>query len=460
MEELEKIRKELDTATKQLAVTEELKKSFENETQSLHEKLAELKNDLDMKTSGAMASEECLRDQLNNQEKRMNELEVEIGERDLSIGSLKVDIDQAELIKAEAIAKLQDELKKLSEALTSGEALLKEQLSSKETTIEELNNEIVELQGKEANILRLNEKETLLNERIQQLEKELRENSESLIKNGLEMTSLQNAFSLVESEYQNLQRTSEKQLEDINEKSESNKQLQVKLDEQGNQISVMKLELERFQSSIQNSDASVQKSHQIEENLKKQISELLESKEKLENEIAYKEAQFKESELSRNDLEREIGERGKCIAGLEAEVESVRRVVDEKEAKIAQHITEYREFKDKNDQGMRDLNESGRALATDFAAVKQVMIEEIAKEKADHDAEKKSLTSKMDDLNKIVKDKESQLDKSEKNVSLLTELKASLDEKLSARESELNDLTSKCNKLERDDAEKVSSSIP
>lgn len=456
MEELEKLRKELDEATKQLKVTEELKKSFENETQSLHEKLADLKNDLDMKTSGAMASEECLRDQLNNQEKRMNELEVEIGERDLSIGSLRVDIDQAELMKAEAIATLQDELKKLSEALTSGEALLKEQLTSKDATIQQLNTEIIQLQGKEANILRLNEKETLLNERIQQLEKELRENSESLIKNGLEMTSLQNAFSLVESEYRTLQQSSEKQLEDIKGKSESNKQLQVKLVEQGNQISVMKLELERFQSSIQDSDASVQKSHQIEENLKRQISELLESKQKLENEIAYKEAQFKESELSRNDLEREIGERGKCIAGLEAEVESVRRVVDEKEAKIAQHITDYREFKERNDQSMRDLNDSGQTLAVDFAAVKQVMIEEFEKEKADHMAEKKSLTSKIDDLSKIIKDKESQLDKSEKNVSLLTELKASLDEKLSARENELSELTSKCNKLERDDAEKVS----
>lgn len=103
-EEFDRLLKELEETKTKLQATEESKKAFEKEVLSLNEKLLELKNDLDMKTSGAQASEECMKDEMSYLEKRIQELELEAGENAKIIESQKVDMAKVEASKNNEIA--------------------------------------------------------------------------------------------------------------------------------------------------------------------------------------------------------------------------------------------------------------------------------------------------------------------------------------------------------------------
>lgn len=461
-EEIERLRSELAEITTKFQVSEELKKSFESEISSLKEKLTEFKNDLDLKTSGAKASEECMKDEMAYLEKRINDMEIEIGEKTKTVELKESEIAKMKESTVAEIAALESRMKETSEA----EVTLKTQITGKDNEIDKLKKELESLMSsdsgakdlikdKEAEILRLVEKSSLQDERVQQLEKGLEEKAAVLVKKEFELNKLQDVFKSIEFDFQTLQETTEKQAEEINQKSESNQQLQKKLDDQLNEVSVLRLEVERFQSSVKNSGESIQKSQEIESNLKQQINELQETKVKLETDITSKDVQFKDLEARFLGLEKEINERDKCIAGLEAEVKSIQKASSEKESAIAQWTDKFNELEAKSQKALIEYEVSKQSLAEELTLAKKALDETLEKLKTDFESEKNLLTSKIQELEKSGKGKDSQLDKSEKNVNLLTELKASLDEKIASKENELLELTTKFNKTERDDSEKV-----
>lgn len=462
-EEIEKLRKQLEETAAKLLTTQDFKKSLEVEIESLNEKVNEMKNDLDLKSSGAKASEECMRDEMRYLEKRVNDLEIELGDRTKTIEQQQVELSTIEELKKQLLADNEQQQKQRLDS----EKSLTDQISSKDSDIEKLRKEIETMlssdsgikeaiKEKDSEILRFSEKESMLNERLQQLEKSLKEKSEAFIAQELELKSLQNVFQTVEAEFQSLQKSSEKQSEELIEKTVAQQQLQKNIEDQTNEISVLRLEVERFQSSLKNTGDSIQKSHEIEENLKKQIAELLESKVKLESDIAIKETGLKDAESQQSGLKKEIVERDCCIAGLEAEVKGIKDSVAEKESAIAQSIKDFNELKERNQKNLESFESAKQALNDELTAFKKSNEEVFNKLKSEAEVEKDLLKSKTDELAKNLKDKDSQLEKTEKNVTLLSELKTSLDEKLLSRENELKELTTKLNKVEREDAEKVS----
>lgn len=456
------MRQELAEITAKLKVSDEMRKSFEKEITSLNEKLVELKNDLDMKTSGAKASDECMKDEMAYLEKRVNDMELEIGDKTKTIELKETEIVKMKESAITDIAALEAQMREISEAGN----LMKEQIGSKDVEIEKLRKELDGLMSsdsgakdlikeKESEILRLVESKSLQDERLQQLEKGLIEKTEVLVKKELELNALQDVFKSFEVDFQALQKTSEQQTEELSQKSESNQQLMKKLDDQINEISILRLEVERSQSSVKNSDESVQKSQEIESNLKQQITELQESKVKLETDRSSRDVQFKDLEVRFVSVEKEIEERDKCIAGLEAEVQSIHRSVADKETSIAEWMNKFNELEVSAQKALEEYEASKQALADELTAAKKSLDETLEKLKSDFESEKNLLSTTIQELEKSCKDKESQLDKSDKNVNLLTELKASLDEKIAIKDNELMELTTKFNKSERDDSEKV-----
>lgn len=422
-----------------------------------------MKNDLDLKSSGANASEECWKDERSYLEKRIDDLEIELGDRTKSIETLQAEQVTMDEVKNQQLAELENQLKERLER----EKFLSEKINSKDNDIEKLKNEIESLlnsdsgikdsmKGKDSEILQLCEKETLLNERLQQLEKELNENSESLSKKELELESLQNDHTTFKSEFESLQKTSEKQVDELNEKLTEHQQLQKNIEEHKNEISVLRLEVERFESSLKNTGESIQKSHEIEGNLKKQIAELLESKVKLESEVAIKETGIKEAETLQSDLKKEISERDACIAGLEAEVKGINNLVAEKETAIAQSIKDFNELKERNQKNLEVLEAAKQALKDEFLAANKTNEESFGKLTSEAENEKLLMKAKIDELGKNIKEKDSLIEMSEKNVELLTVIKTTAEENLFARENEIKELTTKWKKVEREDAEKVS----
>lgn len=407
--------------------------------------MKEAKNDLELKSSGAQASEECIKDQVSYLEKRINDLEAELEEKAKTIDNQELEIKNLAGTDSAGVEKLEKELKEKIEAL-----------SESQNEIEKLRQELETSKEKDSEILRLNEKENLINERLHQLEKGFNEKSDSLVKKELELTSLQNVLSSIEGEFNTLQTTCDEQINILAEKTSFNQQLQGRLDEQQNDITVLRLELERFESSVKDSDVSIMKSREIEDSLKNQIAELLESKVKLETEFNAKDLAINEIQTKLASSQKEVDERGKCIAGLEAEVASVQKIVAERESAIEKWTKDFNDLKDTSKKAIQDLELSKQTISNEAYAAKSKLEETLDKLKADHQNEILNLNSKTDELSKIVKEKDAMIEKTDKNATLLNELKESLDEKLAAKDNEMKELTSKLNKTERDDAEKVS----
>lgn len=374
---------------------------------------------------------------MNYLEKRVSDVEAELTEKAKQLDLKENELKQLEVLKKEKIEKFEAQIQEKSAA----ESNLLKKITEKDGEIEKL-QKIVES---------LSTSDSGAKEQLQQLHTELASKTESLAAKELELGNLIKSLESTKLEFDNLRTSSEKQIEEIREKNDSNQELNKKNEVLVSEITVLRLEVERFQNSLKDTDASMLQSQEIERNLKQQISELAESQVKLESEIAGKQSQLMELEGKFNNTVKEVEERDKCIAGLEAEVKSINQRIAERESTISQSTKNFEELKAINQKVAQELD----SLKKELESTKKSNEETCEKLKSESDQEKSNLTAKIEDLIKNGKEKDSSIEKSEKNVALLTELKTSLEEKMTARENELKEIITRMNKAERDDAEKV-----
>lgn len=451
-----------EESSQKVQTVEELKRALESQVQSLNEKIVELENDLEMKSSGAKASEMCLRDELNYFMKRVSDLESELDKKSVEFESQLVEAQNVGETQKEEIAKLEAQLKEKIDVMTQIEGTLGDKIANKDEEIDKLKKDAGKLasteevvKDKDDEIQRLMEQTALKDDRLHQIEAAMEKKSELLMIKETELKNLEKAFADYEADFEKLTANCSKQREDIQMKQQIIDQHEKKLNGVTEEVSVLRLEVDRFQSTVKDSDETMQKSREIETNLKQQIHELAESKVKLEADNNGKDAQLKSSNLRLEALEKEIEERDKCIAGLEAEVKSVNSLIAEKTSSIDQLKKDFADLKAQSQTTLQQLEASKQSLYDDMTKSKNALEESIEKIKADRASEKSDLCKQIDELKKLGKEKDSKLEVVEQNVSLLSELKASLEEKLTSNQSALNEVSLKLNKVEREDEEKV-----
>lgn len=463
-EELEKLRTEIKELTEKLHITDELKMTLENQLQSHRETISELQKDLDMKCSGAKASEMCLKDEMNYLETRVNDLERELGEKTNAFDLQQAELMKLEELKKEEVAKLEKQLQDKNVALSSSESSLTAQATSKDNEIEKLRKDIESLtssdagtqdiiKGKDNEIQQLMEQTASQDKRLKELDHLLETKAESFATMEQEKIKLHEASNSLTLEYEE---NCKKQGEELQKKVLANHHQEKKIEVLLSEVSVLKMEVERYRGSSNDTDLSLQKSLELEENLKRRICELDESQVKLKTDVDTKDSQLKNVNEKVESLQKEIDERNKCIAGLEVEVQSITKNIAEKETSNDQLKKDFSTLEARTQQSLHELEGVKQTASEELLSVQKSFDETAEKLKTDHEIEKTNLISKIDELTKAIKDKDSQLDKIEKNTELLTEVKASLDQELKTKENDIQELTTKLNKTERDNADQVS----
>lgn len=437
---------------------------MENQLQTHRDTISDLQKDLELKISGAKASDMCLSSEVSYLETRISDLERELAEKNESFNLQQAEMQKLEVSMKEEICKLECQLQDTTFALSASASSLMTQTSSKDSEIEQLKKDIESLSSSDASsremiseknneIQTLMEQTTLKDDRLKELECLLEKKAEALANIEQDKSKLQEAL---ESLKQECEESSKKQTEDVQKKDAHNFELEKKIEVLLSEVSVLKVEVERYQGSSNDADLSLRKSLEVEESLKKQISELAESQVKLKSDAEAKDSQCEEITEQLKTLKKEIEERDKCIAGLEAEVKSMTKQINDKESSIAKWTTDFNELQAKTQRSIDELEGLKQTVDGELVSAQRSFEETKEKLKTTHEAEKSSLSGRIDELTKALKDKESLLEKNEKNAELLAELKASLEEKLATKENDIKELTTKLNKAERDGAEQVS----
>ncbi|XP_035794101.1 restin homolog isoform X3 [Anopheles albimanus] len=174
--EIDKLKAEISSKDQKLHITEELKRSLENEIQNLHEKLAETERSAASKVSALTISEECLKEQINYLEHLVDEQsdqltgkDAELEKQYLALKNAESEIDervaalQAELrVKQELLGESEKNLKKLEAEMdelrgdlrqrdlkvAEGETGMKVVLQERDATIEKLKQQMTDLEQK------------------------------------------------------------------------------------------------------------------------------------------------------------------------------------------------------------------------------------------------------------------------------------------------------------------------
>ncbi|XP_049547705.1 restin homolog isoform X2 [Anopheles darlingi] len=174
--EIDRLKAENSSKDQKLHLTEELKRSLENEIQNLHEKLAETERSAASKLSALTISEECLKEQINYLEHRVDEQSDQLTAKDAELEKHNLALKNAESEVDEHVAALQGELRAKQELLgeseknlrkleaemdelrgdlrqrdlkvAEGETGMKVVLQEKDATIEKLKQQVADLEQK------------------------------------------------------------------------------------------------------------------------------------------------------------------------------------------------------------------------------------------------------------------------------------------------------------------------
>lgn len=430
-------------------ITEGLKASLEKEVHNLHHQIAEMNVELDLKVSGDSAREAVLQDQISYFSQRVEQLETELDQKENDFETIKMEREKIESRRIEELMTIENQVKEKIVTMTSNENLLTQTIGQKEKEILQLKKDIENytkndtgsrdvIKSKENEIDKLRETLETLQAKVQQLQNELEKQSSDISLRDEEAIKLQKLICTEKAtiESQNLQM------------EERVVELQLK----NNEIVELKIEIDSLQNSIKESSGQTR---EFEDVLNRRVTELSESKAKLENDLIVKDNEVQSVKEQIEKLQRENEEAQKCLSGLNVEAEKNLNVIAVKNTTIEYLTRDLNELKERNQNNINELQAIKEHLEEQISLNHTSSEEQVQKIQLDFENERIKLSSSITELNAIIREKDARIDVMNKNSSLLTEKKEELEARLNEFEMKCSDLLTKLATVEKGDNEKV-----
>lgn len=429
---------------------------MEKEIQNLHQKVAEMSLELDLKVSGDSAREAVLQDQISYLTQRVEQLETELDEKEKAF----------ETVQSTRNA-MEDETKETIATMTSKENSLSQRIAQQEQEILQLKSDIENftkndtgsqdvIKSKDNEINKLREISQTLEANLQQLRSELEKQSSELSSRNEEALSLQKLISTEKATVDSQNVLIEEHVTALQLKNTEIVDFKKQVDARSLEIVELKFEIESLkQNAIKKSEESSDRAREIEEELNRKVTELSESKAKLENDLTIKDNEVQNVKVQIEKLQGANEDMQKCMSGLNMEAEKNLNAINEKNSTIDKLTGELNELKERNQNIVNELQAMKCHLEEQISVNHKSSDEQLQKLKLDYENEKSKLSSSNEELNAIIREKEARIDVMNKNSSLLTEKKEELEARLNELETKCSDSLTKLTKIEKDDSDKV-----
>lgn len=429
---------------------------MEKEIQNLHQKIAEMSLELDLKVSGDSAREAVLQDQISYLTQRVEQLETELDEKEKAF----------ETVQSTRNA-MEDETKETIATMTSKENSLSQRIAQQEQEILQLKSDIENftkndtgsqdvIKSKDNEINKLREISQTLEANLQQLRSELEKQSSELSSRNEEASSLQKLISTEKATVDSQNVLIEEHVTALQLKNTEIVDFKKQVDARSLEIVELKFEIESLkQNAIKKSEESSDRAREIEEELNGKVTELSESKAKLENDLTIKDNEVQNVKVQIEKLQGANEDMQKCMSGLNMEAEKNLNAINEKNSTIDKLTGELNELKERNQNIVNELQAMKCHLEEQISVNHKSSDEQLQKLKLDYENEKSKLSSSNEEFNAIIREKEARIDVMNKNSSLLTEKKEELEARLSELETKCSDSLTKLTKIEKDDSDKV-----
>ncbi|CAO1327841.1 unnamed protein product [Diamesa serratosioi] len=454
---------ELEETKKKLQITEELKKSLENQIQSLNNKLKESENNMEIHMSSIKVSEEVQKDEVNYLEKRVQDLELELTERSAEIEKQKTSLKQMEIKMTENAAVLENQIKEV----TTKESSTMVSITTKDSEIEKLKKDIEMLSNSEKSIkevLRTKESELIAMKQefsaktldIENMLKESQTRAEDISTKQLSMEELSKSLSVTQIELKNTLQLQEEQKENLKVKSEAFEGQKIQLSELSEEIINLKNKLLESDKLIAVAGESINKTRESEAELVEKLAKLEEQKNQMDTVLKTKDIQLLDAITMTGKLQTELEIMKTALTNLEVEVNEKESTVNEKDA----NVTEMKEKMESSQDRLRQLQEvhdfAIKSHEEKLTAAQKSMEESMDLVKKEILREVDDLKSKNNALKQLEAEKDAQAEK------LTQKLKANLAEneelqsQLSTKNDEMTELINKLSKAGKDASEKNS----
>ncbi|XP_070496865.1 restin homolog isoform X3 [Chironomus tepperi] len=465
--EINQLRTDLEQVTRNLQISEGLKDVLQKQIQSLHEQVADMKVELELKSSADLASEEVLKNECNYLQTRINELENESEAKSKEIIALQDTMKTLEESRNEELTMIEKQMKERVANLTSNEESLMQKISEKDTEIAQLKDDIERLTSsdigaqeiiktKDIEIQKLIEKVTLQEGQIKELSSELVTKIDEVSNKEKELESLEKSFDNLKSNIEQSSSQCEQHIKDIEEKSALIMELTKQIDAQNSSIESLKSDITNLQKSVAESQELAAKSQDSEKTLTSTVADLSESKVKLENDLTAKDNELKDREENIQKLTKELDEIKNNLTGLSSEAESRMKFIQEKDSIIEKLTKDFDDLKTRSQGEVSQLEDAKKALESKLEESLISANENVQKINEIHTSEVAKLSASIEELKKLDKEKDARIEVMEKNIGLLDETKQKLEKNLADLEAKYAESSAKLTKVEREDSEKAS----
>uniref|UniRef100_A0AAG5DSE9 CAP-Gly domain-containing protein n=1 Tax=Anopheles atroparvus TaxID=41427 RepID=A0AAG5DSE9_ANOAO len=372
--EIDKLKAEILTKDQKLHLTEELKRSLENEIQKLHEKVADVEHTAAGKLSTLTIREECLKEQISYLEHRVDEQSDQLTAKDAELEQQYLALKNAESEQDERVAALQSELRAI-EADVGEREQVREKL---EATLEELRNDLRQrdlkmAEGETGMKVLLQEKDIL----IGKLQGQLADLEERIASVGTLRDQLE---------------------QELATKNKTISSLQVEHDGKVSLLKQLESKLSASEVSLQAETVLRQEKESMVAKLKEEISTLTATSEARAAELAAKQEeltnqaeQLEKVGVDNTDLKKELAkmkdthekarsEQDVLIAELHALVDTERKTIEELRKKLSaseqENLTKDKQLEESEmlvdalQKELKELNVANANLAQELAATK------------------------------------------------------------------------------------------
>ncbi|XP_052893979.1 restin homolog isoform X1 [Anopheles moucheti] len=455
--EIDKLKAEILAKDQKLNLTEELKRSLENEIQNLHEKVADAERSADSKLSALTISEECLKEQINYLEHRVEEQSDQLTVKDAELEQQYLALKNAESEQEERLAAIQDELRSKKDILAEREKatqMLEQTMEDLRADVRQRDLKMVEMESDLK--VKLQERDTSgskLSEKVVELEATIAEVSASKSKLDQELTSVMETIKVLEQDRNEKEKTVQ-QMESKLSSSEASLQAEVVLRQEKESI-VLKLQQE-LQSLATDGESSAALLNSKQEEISKQanlLQQMEADKVRLQQDLTTQQQRYERSQSEHDvlivelhahvDTERNaMVELRKQLQGAEQENLAKDKQLEENEVLVGALQNELKEL----NVSKTNLQQELTATKASFAD-KDGTLSNILQEKTD--LEKRLEESRQDMMAKV---RQLEEDLQIREESLRKELetnKSTAQEQLSKQDGELSRLTQAGEELQK-----------
>lgn len=346
-------------------MSEELKRTLENEIQKLHERLAEAEESLEINKSSFKASEECNHEEINYLTSRVDELQQEIINKTEIIGRQFESFKDKDGSKSEEVFLLKNQLKERIAITEANESVLQQIINEKESIItsheQQLKSLMISDQTAQQIII---SKQT----EIRDLQESLAQKTETIKSIQIEIDTLQSKNVQVVADFKNFELETESVISSLKQNILLKDELQSKV-----QTTIK----DQTSKMIQMEESTNQSQQEIEK-LKLKLITKNETIQQMENDHGKKIAELNESlkaSLQLNAiLERDIITKDQMH---EQSVISLKAIIDELKNKCDTNDSELNDLKananDKDDT-VTKLSEQNKDLTAKLSKIEQQIL--------------------------------------------------------------------------------------